>query len=283
MDPLVSVIMSVYNDEKYVSQAIESILLQSFDNFEFLIIDDSSDDGSYEIIKSFSNENPKIKFFRNNERKGLTRNLNSLLKLTSGKYIARMDSDDLSDLNRFKYQIDFLKKTDFDLVFTQAKIISPEGNYICDYYSPPLNYKIKKINYFNYFIHPTVMFKREIIKKKNFYDEKYLGYEDWELWVRLLKQGYRMGEINKNLYYYRYVPGSTTKSIFKFFKGDNLNLAWVLVCYFNQQPDRARHLANKSNRIIRLFNMVVNIFPLSWFIKIREMRYFLIRKLIHKF
>jgi len=110
MNPEVTVLMSVYNGSKYLAEAIESILHQSYTDFEFLIINDGSTDLSEKIIKSYNDR--RINYIKNNENIGLTRSLNKGLCLARGKYIARMDADDISMPDRFKEQVDFMEKNE---------------------------------------------------------------------------------------------------------------------------------------------------------------------------
>ncbi|HXK49687.1 MAG TPA: glycosyltransferase family 2 protein, partial [Clostridiales bacterium] len=107
--PAISVIMSVYNSEQYLQESIDSILDQTFNDFEFIITDDCSTDGSFEIIKSYAMLDKRIKYFRNSENIGLTKSLNLMLDIAKGKYIARMDSDDISMPDRFSKQFDFME------------------------------------------------------------------------------------------------------------------------------------------------------------------------------
>ena len=106
MKPLISVVMSVYNGEKYLKRSIDSILNQTFKDFEFIIINDGSTDKSLEIIKSYDDDRIVL---IDQENKGLTKSLNIGIKTASGKYIARQDADDVSLPDRLKKQVDFLE------------------------------------------------------------------------------------------------------------------------------------------------------------------------------
>ena len=102
--PEISVIMSVFNGEKYFSEAIESILNQTFTNFEFLVIDDCSKDDSFNILNTYAEKDSRIRLFRNNKNQGLANSLNILVKKTKGKLVARMDADDISLPDRLEKQ-----------------------------------------------------------------------------------------------------------------------------------------------------------------------------------
>ena len=108
--PLVSVVMPVYNPGKYLVDAIDSILSQTFSNFEFIIVDDASTDGSWKIIKSFAKKDSRIIAFKNKINLGVSLTSNIAISQARGKYIARMDSDDVSTLDRLQKQVDFLKQ-----------------------------------------------------------------------------------------------------------------------------------------------------------------------------
>ena len=100
--PLVSIIMSSFNEEQYISDSISSILNQSFEDFEFLILDDGSSDRTYEILESFTKLDKRVKIFKNEKNLGLTKSLNILISNSNSKYIARQDSDDISHRDRLK-------------------------------------------------------------------------------------------------------------------------------------------------------------------------------------
>ena len=109
MKPEISVIMSVYNDEKYIAKAIDSILTQSFSNFELIICDDYSTDRSSNIIEKYVKQDNRIVFFKNEKNLGLATSLNRCIERAKGKYIARMDSDDISLPNRFEVEYNYLE------------------------------------------------------------------------------------------------------------------------------------------------------------------------------
>lgn len=185
-NPTISVIMSVYNAEKYLRESIESILNQTFKDFEFIIIDDGSTDRSKEIILSF--KDPRIKLV-SRENRGLTKSLNEAIKQSVGKYIARMDADDISEKDRFEKQINFLETNpDIYLCGTWARSIDESGAILGELkYPPQTSDEIKKyLIRHNPFIHSTVMFKKGLVDKVGFYDEKFLHVEDYELWTRVV-------------------------------------------------------------------------------------------------
>ena len=120
--------MSVKNSELTVSTSIESILRQSYTNYEFLIIDDASTDNTHKILKKYEEKDTRIKIFQNRENQGLTKSLNILIGFTNGEYIARQDSDDESMVDRLQMQYDYLVKKKLDACATRS--ISMQSNRI---------------------------------------------------------------------------------------------------------------------------------------------------------
>ena len=178
--------MSVYNGENYLKEAIESILNQTFVDFEFIIIDDASDDKSYKIICGY--EDDRIVVIQNKHNVGLTSNLNLGLKLAKGKYIARMDADDISLYNRLELQINFLEKhPEFELVGSSAILINETGNKIGEI-SRSFDHQniLGNIFFFNPIIHPSILFKKSFFEAVGNYDEEILKAQDYELWFRMV-------------------------------------------------------------------------------------------------
>ena len=125
---MISVIMSVYNDEKYLSKAVESILNQSYKDFEFIIVNDGSTDNSFEILEKYQQDDKRVILIEQ-DNIGLTKSLNKAIDMACGKYIARMDSDDISLLTRFQKQIDFLEQNkDYALAGTNIAKIDISNN-----------------------------------------------------------------------------------------------------------------------------------------------------------
>jgi glycosyltransferase involved in cell wall biosynthesis len=196
MKPLISVIMSVYNDSKNIRNSIESILNQDFKNFEFLIMDDGSTDESYEIIDIYSKDT-RVKVFKNNENLGLTKSLNILLEACQGSFIARQDSDDLSLASRFTKQLQFINNKNLDFCGSRAIIkgstkVTPNRSY---YLPLKLTLKIK-----NPFIHGSLLIKKSIMKDVNNYDERFFYSQDFKLVKDIFNSGYSMKIIREPLY-----------------------------------------------------------------------------------
>jgi len=188
--PLVSVIMPVYNGEKFLRDSIESILNQTYKNFEFIIVDDGSTDNSVRIIKEYQKKDKRIKLIENKKNLGASKALKIGLKNTKGFYYFRMDCDDISYKNRLEKELDFLEKNkDYVIVGSNLEIIDEDKKKIGYRFYPQENEEIKKTLIFkNPFAYSSTMIRLELLKKI-FYDEKYLYCEDYDLWFKLLKYG----------------------------------------------------------------------------------------------
>ncbi len=156
--------MSVYNGEKYLREAIDSILGQTFKDFEFLIIDDGSTDSSVEIIRSYAD--PRIRLIQNEENIGLSRSLNKGLKLARGEYIARMDADDISLPRRLAAQVGLLdKQPDIGLVGTSIQLIDCDGERMHVHRVPTTHAQILwALCFTTPLAHPSVVFRKVIIE-----------------------------------------------------------------------------------------------------------------------
>lgn len=199
---LISVIMPVYNSAQFLRQSIESILGQSYSKFEFIIINDGSEDNSEEIILSYSD--PRIRYFVIQPNKGIVNALNIGLEKACGKYIARMDSDDISKPKRFEIQLAFLKANKrCSIVGSNVKYIDCSGNIASGVSKVPISNDAIQIAlpFFSPFAHPTVMGRREVFLK-NRYKHGYLFAEDYKLWSDILCQ-YHGANIRQPLLYYR--------------------------------------------------------------------------------
>lgn len=196
---LVSVIMPVYNAENFLTQSIESILNQSYKNFEFIIIDDGSLDNSKKIIKNYLSDE-RIKFF-SFKKKGIVSCLNFGIKISKGDYIARMDADDISHNDRLIKQVNFLNlKKKYDLVGSGAKYIGKISFFnklICN----SSEYCRSNIIFKNPFIHPSIMIRKKTFNYLKGY-RKYFKSEDYELWSRFFDK-YKGTNLKENLIKYR--------------------------------------------------------------------------------
>ena len=180
---LISVIMSVYNDEKNIGKSIESIMSQTYKNIELHILDDGSSDKTLEIINKYKTKYQNVFIHRNTNNLGLTKSLNYLIEQTNGEIIARHDSDDISHPERVEKQLNIMIKYNLDFCTTRAQII--QNNKI----TPKVSYYIPKkivIKYKNPFIHGTLMIKKRVIVDVGMYDENFYYAQDYKLMSELL-------------------------------------------------------------------------------------------------
>lgn len=213
--PPISVIMSVYNGEKYLKEAIESILSQTFTDFEFIIVNDKSIDNSSKIISEFND--PRIIVIENLENIGLTKSLNKALKVAKGEYIARMDCDDISLPKRFEIQKKFLDENKDIVCVGSGTIIIDGAGRETGGKNPISDHELLKFYVIlkNQITHSTVMFRKSIILNIGGYNELVKYAQDYDLWSRLLINGYRFSNIEFPLLKYRFHSSSITQGATK--------------------------------------------------------------------
>ncbi len=187
--PKISVLMSVYNSEKYLNYSIESILSQSFKDYEFIIIDDGSTDDSLKIIESYKQKDKRIIIIHNTKNIGTTKSLNKGLLIAKGKYIARMDADDWSYPNRLLQQYEFMEKYSEIGVSGGAVDVCNENLKVIYTRKYALQDKdIRKIIFlYSPFAHPATIWKAEKIKKVGGYNENIPLSQDCELYFKIGK------------------------------------------------------------------------------------------------
>jgi len=195
-DRKISVIMSVYNAEKSIEKSINSILEQTFKDFELLVLDDLSNDSTPEILKKFKHDS-RVKIYSNDKNIGLTKSLNFLIKQSSCKYIFRQDSDDFSLPTRFIKQLKILEKTPFKVCSTRAINIQSQKKIpgISSWFPHKLTMKYK-----NPFIHGTLSIERKLLNDIGNYDENYLYAQDFKLYLDIIKKNEKIYQIKEPLY-----------------------------------------------------------------------------------
>lgn len=208
--PKVTVLMAVYNGERYLREAIESILAQTFQDFEFLIINDGSTDNSREVILSY--EDPRIRLVDNEVHLGLTPSLNKGLRLAKGELVARQDADDISEPERLAMQVTFLEThPEVGLLGTWYRKIDAQGTLIGNR-SLPCDYtEIRwSLLFFCPFVHSSVMVRKSVILRQvGFYNEALVYAADYELWYRIAHH-IPVANLNKYLVRLRINPYSMT-------------------------------------------------------------------------
>ncbi len=223
--PKVTVLMPVYNGEKYLREAIDSILSQIFTDFEFLIINDGSTDGSVGIIKSY--DDPRIRLINNDKNIGVVKTLNKGIELAGGQYLARMDCDDVSLPKRLEKQVSFLDANpDIDLCGTWVNYFG--GKNITLWKTVEEDEVIRSYLIFNPSVaHPTVIFRLKILRKDIItYGEQFVHAEDYGLWVSMFHKA-KFANLQEILYHHRKHPNSVS------------NLHW------QQQEKTANHIRSE--------------------------------------
>jgi glycosyltransferase involved in cell wall biosynthesis len=197
--PPISVLMCVYNGAQYLHIAVESILNQTFEDFEFIIIDDGSSDSSWEIIQNFHTKDDRIVPIRQ-KNVGLTKSLNRGLRQAKGNFIARIDADDLSYDSRLEKQFNFLiKNKDYMMVGGQRIIRNLIRNKSYKDDLPITTEDIRKVApRKNPFFHSLVMIRKDVIKQVGHYNENFMYVQDFELWSRIIHQ-YKTANLNEVL------------------------------------------------------------------------------------
>ncbi len=206
---LISVLLPVFNAEKDINVAIQSILNQSYKDLELLIIDDGSTDNSYQICMNISEQDNRVKVFRNHNNLGLTKSLNLLINESSGKYLARQDADDWSEETRFEKQLKFMNDENIDVVYARSVRNDTQNIFPRLSYYLPLNFVLR---YKNPLIHGTMLAKKNIIEKVGGYDEKFIYSQDYKLAFDLINLGFKLRIMKNVLYKSNFINNiSTTK------------------------------------------------------------------------
>lgn len=218
--PLISVIMSAYNAEKYIQEAVESILQQTYKNIELIIFDDCSQDKTAEILFFLAQKDARIKIITRNENhglKGFIKNLNDGIEIANGKYIARMDADDYSMPDRFEKQVHFLEShPEISMIGAQINLIDEKNEFIKEKKGALTHEEIvKRIPLQIQLFHPVIMFRNhENIK----YREKFLYCEDYDLYLNLITQGKKLANLKDTLLKYRVLNQSISRKDSTFVK-----------------------------------------------------------------
>jgi glycosyltransferase involved in cell wall biosynthesis len=233
--PLVSVILPAYNSEKFIGKAIQSVLQQTFTDFELIIINDGSTDKTEFEILAFAD--PKIVYLKNQTNKGLVFTLNKGIDLANGKYIARMDGDDISLPQRFKKQLSYLQEnSSVDILATVVKLIDENdqdaGNWSSDAKNISSQDIRRELPKDNCIAHPSVMGTTSVFKKYKFNKSQVHG-EDYDLWLRMAADNVIIHKLPEPLLKHRILSSSFTrtrqKNVFWKIAKLKLRFAWQQV------------------------------------------------------
>ncbi len=212
---LISVIMSVYNEkDEWLKESIESILNQTYTNIEFIIIvDNPTNVQAIELIKTYSKMDKRLKYFVNEQNQGLIFSLNRALQYTKGEYIARMDADDISHLNRLEKQLLYLKNKELDLIGSNINLFNDKSGIFYTTNKLLTHKYIKKLLKAGTIgiVHPTFFAKKEVYESVGGYHQAW-HVEDKDFLARVICQGFKVGNIKDVLLDCRYNNQSVTKT-----------------------------------------------------------------------
>ena len=212
---MISIIMSTYKEEEtLLRESIESILNQTFKDFEFIIILDYPDNNLHKkIIEEYSKIDNRIRFFVNENNLGLTGSLNRGLSLAKGEYIGRMDADDISLPYRLERQLEYIKKNQYDLIGGITQMIDEDGNSIYSIQKVPTDFnKIKKaLRYGQCIAHPTWLGRKEVFDCLNGYRNIPLC-EDFDFTLRAVLNGFKISNLNETVLKYRMTKNSISRN-----------------------------------------------------------------------
>jgi len=257
--PFLTIGLPFFNNQETLANAIKSVLIQSFKNWELILIDDGSTDRSYHIANELARVDSRIKLISDGENKGLIHRLNQIIDLARGTYIARMDSDDMMMPNKLERQMKILIENDsIDLIDTAAYIINEKDKPIGMRGMGDINtWNKKKVLKKGLLFHPTIVAKTSWYKS-NKYDKEYIRSEDFELWCRTYEYTvffriyeplfiYREGNVNVKNYVAsnqtirkiirKYAPGvlSNTELVLEILKTYLKNYLYYAFSIFNMQ------------------------------------------------
>ncbi len=261
MMPEISVIMSVYNGEMYLAEAVESVINQTFENFELIIINDCSGDSTGDILAEFSAKDSRIKVHTNEVNLRLPASLNKAISLCRGKYIARMDADDICLPDRLAKQYKFMEENP-DVALSSCRFMTMKnGVYAsggaggrCD--NDALRAMLLVANPI---LHPGVIAKAEVMKQMG-YDQTHTCTEDLELWTRIAMAGFKMQLLPECLMLYRLHDKQITSTTLerqhtevlkiqdKYYRtlltemNDSMKEFYIGGIYFREQPDIVKFL-----------------------------------------
>ncbi len=236
----VTILMPVFNSESFLIDAIESILNQSYSNFEFLIVNDGSTDNSLRILNKFKKKDNRITIL-NQKNLGIENALNNGISISKGEYIFRMDSDDISASDRIESQLKFMISNHIDVCGSWAKCFGASSKIIKTNVS---HKNIKTAMFFHSpFVHPTMSFKANVLKKYK-YSNAFSHAEDYYLWIRLATNKIVFGNLPKVCLYYRVHNNQVS---FKERKTQELSASNIRMIYYKSVSD---HFSRKNKKLM---------------------------------
>lgn len=213
----VTVLMSVYNGLPYLRESIESILQQTYSDFEFLIIDDASNDGSSDVLVEYARRDERIRILTNEQNMGLGYSLARGVEASNTPWIARIDADDIAVPNRLELQMAYVvEHPEVDILGGYVSYIDNNGEFLFEKRVPTSHENIYRLIWTNPINHTTVFLRREAILRVGSYSLKFRRRQDYELWFRCAKAGLKFANLAVPLVYYRFSEKNFARDNWRF-------------------------------------------------------------------
>lgn len=196
--PIVSIVLPVYNGANYIGEAVESIINQTFHEYELIIVNDCSTDHTLEIIENYAHKHDQIKIINNQINKKLPASLNIGFAVARGRYFTWTSDDNILSSNFLEEMVSQIELTKSDFIYTNYFLINDEGKTLKEVSVPCIDEIILKN-----VIGPSFLYKKEIHISNNEYNENYFMFEDYDFWVRAYEKGFKITKLNKSIYKYR--------------------------------------------------------------------------------
>jgi len=214
--PLVSIIMPAYNAGKYISDSIASVISQTYQNWELIIINDYSKDNTPKIIENYANADSRIKVFSNSKNVGVSETRNKGIELATGNWIAFLDSDDMWHPQKLEKQIEKIKSNSADFIFTGASYVNEKGEAYSGVFCVPEKISFNELLFQNVISCSSVLLNKRLMK--NIKMENDAIHEDFATWLRILRTGIIAYAIDEPLLIYRITKDSKSGNKFKTIK-----------------------------------------------------------------
>jgi glycosyltransferase EpsE len=218
--PLISIIMGVHNGKRTIGTALESIRSQTFTDWECIVCDDGSTDGTWENLIDSTATDPRFKLLRNSTNRGLAATLNRCIDAATGDLLARHDADDTSEAQRLQEQVDYLAANgEVTVVGTYAALVDDLGRTWGELRHALTPEKFDWLKR-NCVVHPSVVMRKSAIVAEGKYDEDAVRLEDWDLWLRLVSRGHKIVTLPKRLYNLHWDRSDYSRRKFKYRLGE---------------------------------------------------------------
>lgn len=248
---LVSIIMPAYNCEKYIVEAMDSVLAQTYRNWELLVLDDGSKDNTLRIIEEFSQKDSRIKAISNEKNMGVSATRNRGIELAAGEWIAFLDSDDMWELEKLEKQFEAVKTKAAEFIFTGSSYINEDGDHFKGIFEIPEKVTYKKLRNQNVISCSSVLVKKKYFE--NIKMEKDEMHEDYAVWLRILKLGVTAYGINEPLLIYRISRKSKSGNKMKTIKMTYKVFRYIGINPLESSYFMAKHVIASIGKYKRIF------------------------------